>query len=426
MTLDALTAARIGADAVYYEVSKRQMVAGEGVYLIDEDGRSYIDCASATFNLSLGYGHPAVIAAMRAQADRLVHVTSGFQTEVINELCAMLVELAPAGMARAHLKVASGSGANEGAIKMAQRATGARDVITLFRSHHGQSALTASISGNAFRREALVDSYPNLIVPDPYCRRCFYGKSSPDGCGFVCVDRIDQFIEFASRGDVAAIMVEPISGNGGNIVPPPGYFATLQEFCAARGIKIIMDEIQTGIGRTGYMFASEYFGITPDAITVAKGLGGSGAQVAGIITTEEMAGLPINEHSFTYGSNLMAAAAGVATLRTVSRPEFLENVRLTGDYILDRLRSTLGPHRNVFDVRGVGLMIGVEVVDDEGNPNAALVNHLAARATEHGLIVRTSRYGRGNVLKIRPPLILTLDEADLVCSRFEALFAEEL
>lgn len=319
MTLDALTAARIGADAVYYEVSKRQMVAGEGVYLIDEDGRSYIDCASATFNLSLGYGHPAVIAAMRAQADRLVHVTSGFQTEVINELCAMLVELAPAGMARAHLKVASGSGANEGAIKMAQRATGARDVITLFRSHHGQTALTASISGNAFRREALVDSYPNLIVPDPYCRRCFYGKSSPDGCGFVCVDRIDQFIEFASRGDVAAIMVEPISGNGGNIVPPPGYFATLQEFCAARGIKIIMDEIQTGIGRTGYMFASEYFGITPDAITVAKGLGGSGAQVAGIITTEEMAGLPINEHSFTYGSNLMAAAAGVATLRTVSR-----------------------------------------------------------------------------------------------------------
>lgn len=185
-----------------------------------------------------------------------------------------------------------------------------------------------------------------------------------------------------------------------------------------------MDEIQTGIGRTGWMFASEYFGVEPDAITVAKGLGGSGAQVAAIITTEELAGLPASEHSFTYGSNLMAAAAGVATLEIVSQPEFLGNVRRTGSYIVDRLRSTVGAHRNVFEVRGVGLMIGVEIIDDEGKPSSELTNRLAERAMDHGLILRTSRYGQGNVLKIRPPLILTLDEAEMICERFEQLLRE--
>jgi 4-aminobutyrate aminotransferase-like enzyme len=421
-----MAADAIDASAVYYDVSKLKMVRGEGVYLFDELGQSYIDCASATFNLSLGYGHPAVLKAMREQAEELVHVTSSFQTDVINALCARLVELAPPGMSRVHLKVSSGSAANEGAIKMAQRATGARDVITLFRSHHGQTTMTASLSGNAFRRAPLVDVHPGgLLIPDPYCKRCFYGQTR-DSCGLTCVDRIDQFIEFASRGDVAAVMVEPISGNGGNIVPPDGYFAALQAFCRERNIKLIMDEIQTAIGRTGRMFASEHFGVEPDAITVAKGLGGSGAQVAGIITTEELAGLPSSEHSFTYGSNLVAAAAGLATLEIVSQESFLKNVRETGDHIMRRLRASLGSHRNVFDVRGVGLMIGIEIVDDSGAPSSTLTNHLANQAMDHGLILRTSRYGRGNVLKIRPPLILTMEEADLICDRFEALLATEL
>lgn len=411
------------ASSVYQDVSRVRMVRGEGIYLYDEFGTSFIDCASATFNLSLGYGHPAVLRAMRDQADELVHVSSSFQTEVINELCRRLVGLATPGMSRVHLKVSSGSAANEGAVKMAQRATGARDIITLFRSHHGQTGMTASMSGNAFRRASLVDVHPNrLVVPDPYCKRCFYGLS-PQTCAMACVDRIDQFIEFASRGDVAAIMVEPISGNGGNIVPPDGYFQALQTFCRERGIKLIMDEVQTGIGRTGRMFASEHFDVAPDAITVGKGLGGSGAQVAGIITTEELAGLPAWEHSFTYGSNLMAAAAGLATLDVVAQPAFLENVRWTGDYIRHRLSSTLADHPNVFEVRGVGLMIGVEIVDSDHAPSSALTNHLATQASNHGLILRTSRYGHGNVLKIRPPLILTMDQAEQLCDRFEALIA---
>nr|QIY67215.1 aminotransferase class III-fold pyridoxal phosphate-dependent enzyme [Streptomyces sp. RPA4-2] len=401
------------------------MVAGEGIHLYDSDGRGYIDCASATFNLSLGYRHPAVIQAIKDQADQLIHVTSGFQTAPINALAHRLVQLAPKTISKAHLKVDGGSAANEGAVKMAQRITGRRDVITLFRSHVGQTVMMASLSGNAFRKQPLAQLYHGgLQVPDPYCMRCFYGQD-PRSCGLMCVDRINDFLEFASSGSVAAVLVEPISGNGGNIVPPDGYFAALRELCDTHGMKLIFDEVQTGIGRTGRMFAAEHFSVDPDAITVAKGLGGSGAQVAAILTSDELAGLPTNDHSFTYGANLLAAAAALATLDVIDDPDFLANVRATGAHILGRLEALRSTHPHIADVRGVGLMIGVEIVDEARRPSAALTNRLAERALDHGLVIRTSRYGHGNVLKIRPPLVLTLEEADVICDRFTELLLAE-
>ncbi|WP_393086569.1 aspartate aminotransferase family protein [Streptomyces sp. LN704] len=413
------------ASAVYYPVSDTRMVAGEGIHLYDSDGRGYIDCASATFNLSLGYRHPAVIQAIKDQADQLIHVTSGFQTAPINALAHRLVQLAPKTISKAHLKVDGGSAANEGAVKMAQRITGRRDVITLFRSHVGQTVMMASLSGNAFRKQPLAQLYHGgLQVPDPYCMRCFYGQD-PRSCGLMCVDRINDFLEYASSGSVAAVLVEPISGNGGNIVPPDGYFAALRELCDTHGMKLIFDEVQTGIGRTGRMFAAEHFSVDPDAITVAKGLGGSGAQVAAILTSDELAGLPTNDHSFTYGANLLAAAAALATLDVIDDPDFLANVRATGAHILGRLEALRSTHPHIADVRGVGLMIGVEIVDEARRPSAALTNRLAEHALDHGLVIRTSRYGHGNVLKIRPPLVLTLEEADVICDRFTELLLAE-
>lgn len=411
-------------EAVYYSVSDTRMVTGEGIYLYDSDGRGYIDCASATFNLSLGYRHPAVIKAIKDQADELIHVTSSFQTEAINQLSQRLVDLAPKRLTKAHLKVSGGSVANEGAVKMAQRATGKRDVITLFRSHVGQTMMMASLSGNAFRREPFAQLYQGgLQVPDPYCHRCFYGQKA-DSCGLMCVDRISDFLEFASSGSVAAVLIEPISGNGGNIVPPDGYFPKLRELCDEHGIKMIFDEIQTGIGRTGRMFAAEHFGVEPDAMTVAKGLGGSGAQVAAILASDELAGLPSHDHSFTYGANLLSAAAALATLDIIDNPDFLANVRATGSHILTRLEEMRSRHRCISEIRGVGLMIGIEISEPDGSPAVELTNHLAKMAMDHGLILRTSRYGFGNVLKIRPPLTLTLAEADLICDRFDALLSE--
>lgn len=413
-------------ESLYYPVSKIKMIRGEGVYLYDEDGNQYIDCASATFNLSLGYSHPEVVAAMKEQTEKLIHITSSFQSDPVNALAENLLSVAPPNMTKVHPKVCSGSVANEGAIKMAQLATGKTEIITLFRSHLGQTMMMTSMSGNAFRKSKFpIHSPLSLQVPDPYCYRCFYDKK-PSTCGMYCVDRIEDFMEYASHGQVAAILIEPISGNGGNIVPPKRYFQKLREFCNKHDIILIFDEIQTGIGRTGKMFAAQHFEVEPDAITVAKGLGGSGGQVAAIISNQKLEGMPSHYHSFTYGANLLAATAANVTLNIIKQPEFLANIELTGNYILQRLHDLKNRFHCIADVRGVGLMIGFEINKTDGSPDVELTNALADKALNYGLILRTSRYGFGNVLKIRPPLILSWQEADKICNQLELMFIKEV
>jgi 4-aminobutyrate aminotransferase-like enzyme len=218
--------------------------------------------------------------------------------------------------------------------------------------------------------------------------------------------------------------VEPISGNGGNIMPPPGYFQALKRLCDERGIALIFDEIQTGLGRTGHMFAADYYGVQPHLMTVAKGLGGTGFQVAAILAEEKYGGLEGHHHSFTFGANVLAAAAAAKTLEIISRPRFLSNVQVVGEYILGRLRKMQERFSFMGDVRGVGLMIGIEVVDKDGAPDVALTNKIAKSAMQYGLILRTSRYGYGNVFKIRPPLIITPDEAVRLCDQLEKCLAE--
>ncbi|MEC4019437.1 aspartate aminotransferase family protein [Streptomyces sp. H27-D2] len=412
-------------DLIYYPVSEYRMDHGEGVYLYDVDGQQYIDCASGTFNLSLGYEHPEVVKAIREQAEQLIHVTSTFQTDTVNALVTRLAEISPANLTKVHLKVSGGSTANEGAVKMAQFHTGRRDVISLFRSHHGNTMLTTGMSGEAFRRAPFPMQPAGLVhVPDPYCLRCFY-KQHPDTCGLLCVERINDFIDHASSGSVACLIVEPVSGSGGNVVAPDGYLAALRGLCDERDIVLIFDEVQTGIGRVGRMFAAEHFGVSPDIITTAKGLGGSGAQVAAILADDRLSGMGGEYHSFTYGANVLAAAAAVATLDVIGQRGFLEHVREVGAYIKLRLEELATRHRGIGEVRGLGLMIGIEIVDPHGAPDTGRALALARLAMDHGLILRTSRYGRGNVVKIRPPLVITRAEADLLCDRLDALFTAE-
>lgn len=411
------------ADLFHYPVGLRQMSHGEGVFLYDFEGREYLDCAAGTFNLSLGYAHPEIVRVLQEQAANLVHVTSSIQAEPVLRLARELLRVSPTNLTRVHLKVSGGSTANECAIRMAQLATGRRGVISLFRSHHGQTALTTSVSGNSFRRQSLPILYAgSLQVPDPYCFRCFYGQVR-SSCELMCVRRMDDFLMYASSGDVACVIVEPISGNGGNIVPPDGYFGALREFCDVHGIVLIFDEVQTGIGRTGRMFAAEHFGVQPNVITIAKGLGGIGAQAAAVLTDDLVAGTPEDQLAFTFGGNVLAAAAAVKTIEIVSQPSFLTNVRLVGLQIMERITELAARYQCIGDVRGVGLMIGIEIVDIDGEENAILTNELAARAPEHGLLLRTSRFGRGNVLKIRPPLVISENEAETLCDRLEQVFA---
>lgn len=406
----------------YYKQGPARLVGGSGLRVWDADGREYLDCAAGTFNLSLGHNHPDVVAAIKGQTDELLFASSMFQTDVSNRVMELLVELSPANLTRVNLRSSGGSTATEGAVKIAQLHTGRRDVIVPFRGHVGQTLAAGGLNGMAHLRAPFPVVYPRSVnVPDPYCLRCFY-RQEPGSCGFLCIDRIDDFIRYAGTGSTAAMLIEPISGAGGNIVPPPGYLQRLREFCDERDIVLIFDETQTSFGRTGYLTAAEAFGVEPHMMTVSKGLSGSGLPLAAIITEERLVGMDRSLHGFTSGSHPIAAAATIATLSQVRRPEFLENVRTVGAALKAALLDLGRTYPEIGDVRGLGLMLGIELSEPDGSRSPRLAQALHAALMDRGVITRVAEHGTGNTIELRPPLILTHEDAKLVAERFgEAL-----
>jgi 4-aminobutyrate aminotransferase len=220
------------------------------------------------------------------------------------------------------------------------------------------------------------------------------------------------------------MIIEPILGNGGNIIPPAGYFKRLRQLCDEHRMILIADEVQTGIGRTGYMFASELFDIQPDIITLAKGLGGIGVPVAAVLMQSRLDVLEKHEHSFTSGSNLISVTAAKSTLEVVTEPGFLEAVRSKGSLLGSLLTEMADKYDCIGEARGVGLMWGLEIVDEDDAPDAVKSNGIIDRAfEEQQLILRGSRYGYGNVVKVRPSLTATEDEIAEIVKRLDAVLA---
>ena len=395
------------------------VLSGDGLWLRTPDGRTLLDAASGTFNLPLGYAHPHVVTAVQEQAGRITHASSHFTRPAADALAERLLAHAPEGLSRSWIRDVSGSTANECAVKIAQKYTGRRQVVSFFLSHHGQTVATTALSGNAFRRRHFPSSATAeaLIVPGAYCHRCFYNSTYPS-CQALCATRIEDFLEYASSGDVAAVLVEPILGNGGNIVPPPEFFQELRRICDRHGIVLIADEVQTALGRTGSVFASEQLGLKPDVITLAKGLGGIGLPVGAVLMRAELDVLEAHDHSFTSGSNLLGLAAAHATLDVLEQPGFLERVSRLGESLGERLRELSREVSAVSDVRGRGFMWGIELSRPDGSPDTELVRAtIAVAETEHDLVLRGSRYGFGNVLKVRPALIAEEQDLDEICAR---------
>jgi 4-aminobutyrate aminotransferase len=331
--------------------------------------------------------------------------------EVVGRLC----DLAPGELTHGSVRDITGTSANERAIKAAQKASGKSDVFSLFLSHHGQSSWMTAISGNAYRRRNIIEARsPNSVkVPAPYCFRCHYRARYPS-CGFLCVEAINDYIEYASSGLIACFIVEPVLGNGGNIVPPDGYFQRLRQLCDEHQICLIADEVQTGVGRTGYFFGSEAMGLRPDMIVLGKGLGGVGLPVAAVIHHERYDVLEPFEHASTGAGGLLGLAAAAYTVDTVSDPALLSDIRRRGHYLGEMLSALKSRYNVIGDVRGLGMMWGIELVDPEdGSPDVDLTLAIARHAfNDHRLILRTSRPpNRGNVIKVRPPLVTS--EADL-------------
>ncbi|MCG8541744.1 MAG: aspartate aminotransferase family protein [Clostridia bacterium] len=403
-----------------------EFTTGNGVYLWDSEGKKYIDCAAGTFNLSLGYQNKEVIDAVKDQADKMVHLSSSYLSRPVLELAKKLVEVSPKNLTKVTTKVSSGSTANEGAIKLAQYYTGKREVISFYRSHVGQTIFMQTVSGLSFRRKPFNFSQNNIShIPYPYCYRCHLESEYPK-CNYKCVEQIRDYILYGSSGNVSCIIMEPILGNGGNQVPPKEFFHRLKQLCDEEDIVLIFDEIQTGIGRTGKMFAAQYFEVEPNIMSVAKGLGGTGFQIAAILMEEKFNIMEGYLHSFTYGSNVLSCAAGVKTLDMINNDEFFDNVTNCGNFIMERLNKFKEKYEFIGDVRGVGLMIGVEIVKDKQSkePDSKLTNEIVKRALDHGLLIRTSLYGFGNVFKIRPSLNITLEECEEMMTRLKKVLDE--
>lgn len=388
----------------------------EGIYLWDTNGRKYIDTAAGTFNLSLGYTNREVINTAKDQCDKMIHLSSSYLNENVLSLAKKLVDVSPENLTRVHLKVSGGSTANEGAVKLAQYYTGRREVISYYMSHVGQTIFMQEASGLSFRRSKFDFGIGGIAhIQYPYCYRCPFGHCDNCSCGLECLFELKNYITYGSSGDIACLIIEPILGNGGNQIPPQAYFKELRKICDENDIVLIFDEIQTGVGRTGKMYAAQYFDVNPNIITTAKGLGGTGFQIAGILMEEKFNKMESFLHSFTYGTNILSVTAALKTLNIIDNEKFLDNVTVCGEYIMNRLRKMQNKYSFIGDVRGVGLMIGFEIVKDrktkESDRDLTLkIVHRALK--DYGLMLRSSLYGFGNVLKIRPALNITIKQCE--------------
>lgn len=409
-----------------YAPGQPTFVAGKGLYLIDKDGNRYLDAVAGTFNHTLGYGHPVVHREIaRVLASGLMHLSSSFTNPTVEAAHAALVSIAPANLGLCHTKGSTGgSTAIEQAIRTAWAKTGRTSLMAFRNGHHGQTLATTEVSGMPFRRDRTKPiRLPMVHVEPPDCYRCPVGKK-PETCNLNCLELIEKALDHPPGGenDFAAFVAEPILGAGGGITPPPGYWPELHERLKRRGVLLILDEIQT-FGRTGKFFAAQHFGVDPDMIAVAKGISGIGVPAAGaVLMTKELAVLNSGERSLTWGSSVLTAAAITATIGVMKKPSFLPGVMKAAAVLAERLSRIQRKFSCIGTVRGVGLMTGLEIVKSKATrePNRSLTERILAAAMERRLILRSSLYGRGAFVKVRPSLIITPDEVDDLCDRLES------
>lgn len=385
------------------------VVRGEGAYLIAEDGRRYLDFASGVAVTNVGHNHPKVVAAAKAQMESLIH---GGHNVVYYpsyvELAETLNELTGGGN-KVYFSN-SGAEANEGAVKLAKKVTKRPAVIAFKRAFHGRTLAAASLtaSGSLYRKdyEGLLPSVYHAEYPYP-----FRSGLSEDAETERCIRQLEELFQLQVDPEtVAAMIVEPVQGEGGYIVPPASFIQKIREICDKYGIMLIFDEIQTAFGRTGKMFAYEHFGVKPDILTLAKGIA-SGFPLSAIVAPQAiMDQWPAGTHGGTYGGNPVACAASLATIELL-KDGLLDQAAQMGEYFREQLRKVQQDLNIQGEVRGLGLMIGFEIVDDEGRPASATVEELRAKCLEDGLVLLTCGTDK-NVIRFMPPTIVTKEHID--------------
>ncbi|HYK88899.1 MAG TPA: aspartate aminotransferase family protein, partial [Acidobacteriota bacterium] len=392
---------------------------GKDMHLYDVDGREYLDFFGGILTIIAGHCNDTVTEALVEQARKLQHASTLFPTIPQAELAEKLAGITPGRLQKSFF-TNSGTEANETAILMARAYTGRHEVIALRHAYSGRSALAMSLTAHSAWRLGGLPAPGIVHAHNAYCYRCPFEKTYPE-CNLVCARDIEELIRTATSGRLAAFIAEPIQGVGGFITPPREYFSIVAEIIRRYGGVFISDEVQTGFGRTGgKWFGIEHWGVQPDMITAAKGMA-NGSPVGVTVATPEIAdslkGLTIS----TFGGNPVGARAAKATIDLIESENLMENARVTGQYLRERLKELQEKHPIIGDVRGMGLMQGVELVKDRKTkvPAAEEMARLMDLTKENGLIIGKGGIC-GNVARISPALTCSrrdVDDAILLLDR---------
>ena len=395
-----------------------------GATITDIQGREYLDCFAGISVVNAGHGNPQVVAAAKAQMDKLVHCSSYiYHVQPVADLAEKLSQIAPRGLTKTFFGN-GGAEAIEGAMKLARLYTGKHEFIALHASFHGRSWGALSITGNVGRKKRGGPYAPGVtFAPAPYAYRSQW-RNDPEECGRQCARAIEDVIRFTTSGDVAAFIAEPVMGEGGIIVPPLNYFKEVKKVLDEHKILFIADEVQSGFARTGKMFAIEYYGVAPDILVTAKGIA-DGFPLSAFTARREIAdAYKPGDHLSTFGGNPVSCAAALANIDYMEKEHLADRAAETGNYAMAKLRDLQKQNPLIGEVRGLGLMIGVELVKDEKlTPATAEAEAIRESLFRQGVLVGVGGV-YGNVIRFQPPLIISRQQIDRAISCFATALAE--
>jgi len=391
----------------------------QGCRVTDLEGKEYLDCASGLGVLNIGHNHPHVMERVARQMEHFVHTGGIYYNEATVEAAELLASITPPGLDMLFFSN-SGAEAVEGALKLARHVSGRLGIIAFNGAFHGRTLGALSLTSSSSRyREGYHPLLPSIFhAPYPFCYRCQFGCRNK-GCTLACLDYLKGMLRHViSPHEVAAIIIEPILGEGGYAPAPVPFLAGLRRLCDEHGILLIFDEVQSGMGRSGDWFAAQAYGVVPDILTVAKGIA-SGFPLSAVVSRPDlMKRWPTWAHGTTFGGNPVSCAAAVATIETIREDRLLERCRTLGEYVLARLRAMQKKIPLIGDVRGMGLMIGVELVNPDGSPASAVCDRLLELCLERGLIIINCGPER-NIIRFIPPLTISDGEMDQALAIFE-------
>lgn len=404
-----------------------QIVAerAEGAWVFSQDGDKFLDFTCGIGVTNTGHCHPRVVRAIQEQAERLLHGQANIVFHLpLFELVEALRPIVPKPLDSFFFSN-SGAEAVEGAVKLARHATGRPNIIVFQGGFHGRTGATMALTTSKTIYRAGYQPLPSgvFVAPYPYAYR--YRWSVADTEAF-CLQELEFLLKAQTAPwETAAVLIEPVLGEGGYVVPPSGFMTKLRRICDEHGILFIADEIQSGFGRTGRWFAVEHMGVTPDIMTIAKGLA-SGLPLSGVVAKRELMEKWIpGSHGGTFGGNALACAAAVATVRVIEEENLLENARQMGAYLMDGLRGIQQEFPMIGDVRGLGLMVGVELTNPDGTPASDLAKAVVkACLADHLLLLTCGTWD--NTVRWIPPLIVNQDQVEQALEVFRGALESSL